>query len=97
MTQLLASNVFFSTLSAIVLIFSNGLVFVLTMFTDVILMLIRIFSIVIAILQGTAAVSTGVGNIFKLLNYNLWAGIVPIFIIVWWFNSLDQGAEKLAG
>ena len=50
--------------------------------------------IVKGILDGTYTITTGLGNIWKLINFENWADIIPLLLFVSWLLSIDSRAKK---
>jgi len=44
--------------------------------------------------QSVYGVSTGLGDLWVTLNVAVWIGIVPIFILIWWFDSLEDRTRR---
>jgi len=50
-----------------------------------------------SILDGTYAISTGLGNIWNLTGYNSWAPIIPLALFLWWIDSFPKRAAQTVG
>lgn len=77
-------------------LFANIAMFIITWFGNVVNAFISIGDQVVAILNGTSSVATGVGNIWSFIQIGLWSAFIPFIMIIYWFDSIDRRA-KLAG
>ena len=51
-----------------------------------------------SVLDGTSGWDTGIGDIWELIEYDLWAPIVPLMLLLWWLESLaKRGAQTVGG
>ena len=55
---------------------------------------VQLFTICGNIIQGTATVSTGLGNMWELIGFATWAALVPIVIFVFWYGGIDERSSK---
>jgi len=55
---------------------------------------ISIINIVVAILNGTQAGLSGLVDVWALLDIDSWIDVIPLFMIVGWFLSLDDRWRK---
>jgi hypothetical protein len=57
-----------------------------------------IFRFIVALVNNTSSstygVSTGLGNLWLVLNVAAWIGIVPILMVIWWIDSLEDRTRK---
>jgi len=84
-------------LSAIGIIFTalaTWATFILSILTNILNTIVEIASIVMGILEGTGDVTTGLGNIFDLMNLDEWSTVIPLLMIVWWFASIDERGKR---
>ena len=68
--------------------------FVIDQFTGVVDMFLQLATIVSKILDGT---QTGIGtliDIWDYIGYSSWSQVVPLFMLIAWWNSLDHRARK---
>ena len=92
---LITSGFLFSLIVTIMSVFTNTLTFLFFWSTQFLNTLIQIITIALSIIDDTYAISTGVGDLWVLINFNLWVGAVPIFAIIWWFDSLDKRGQQI--
>jgi len=51
-----------------------------------------------SVLDGTSGWGTGIGDFWEVLEYDLWAPIVPLMLFLWWMESLaKRGAQTVGG
>jgi hypothetical protein len=84
-------------ISIVYTVLTSTIVFFITWLTRVVTNFINIFTIVIKIINGTYTISTGLGNLWTMMNFQAWADAVPIFSIVVWIDSIDKRARKAGG
>jgi len=64
--------------------------FTLEWLTRVITLILNISNTVQDIIDGTGAVTTGLGNLWDVINFGDWGyDFMPIAIVISWFGSLD--------
>jgi len=78
-------------------LFAGIAFFIIDWFGRIVTLFLQIASIVKGILDGTYTVTTGLGNIWAMINLNDWVDVIPIFILVAWFCSIDSRAKTHGG
>jgi len=62
--------------------------------SKLIAMAVQITNIVVKILNGSQEGIGAIQNIWNLFNVYAWIGIIPLFIIIAWLDSLDERNKK---
>lgn len=78
-------------------LFAGFGIFIIEWFGKTVTIFISIGTTVTGIIDGTGAVTTGLGDIWAMINIGGWIGIVPIAIVIAWMSSLDDRARKMGG
>jgi len=83
-----------ATIGPIFTVFADSALFILNYFTRVVNLYIQIATIVKGILDGTYTITTGLGNVWVLINLEGWQDFIPIVLLISWFLSVDERAKK---
>lgn len=86
-----------SLIISIFTLFSSVVLFIIEWIGRVISTLIQIGDIVVGILNGTGAITTEIGNIWEWIKIDTWFSFIPIVMVIYWFNSIDQRAKQTGG
>lgn len=92
---------FFDSITNIVQLITQQFLLVLGIFDFFIDWYTRMVSLVISIgdaitglLDGTGTVTTGLGNIWDFISLSTWIDIVPVFLFIWWVESIATRGER---
>jgi hypothetical protein len=55
---------------------------------------IQLFTICGDVIDGSATVSTGLGNMWELIGFATWASFVPVVIFIIWWSGLSVRSKK---
>lgn len=51
-----------------------------------------------SVVDGTSGWDTGIGDFWGVIEYDLWAPVVPLLLFIWWMESLaKRGAQTVGG
>jgi hypothetical protein len=51
-----------------------------------------------SVVDGTSGWGTGIGDFWEIIEYDLWAPVVPLLLFIWWMESLaKRGAQTVGG
>jgi len=62
--------------------------------TRMITFLLNVATIVRGIIDGTYSITTGLGNVWEVIQINDWIDVLPTFIFISWVNSVDDRWRK---
>jgi len=75
-------------------VLSNTFSFIISYLINFINVYIQIATIVKGILDGTYTITTGLGNIWELMNVEGWDEAIPLFLFIAWMVSIDSRARR---
>lgn len=68
--------------------------FFIDWYTRMMSLVISISNIIQGLLDGTGTVTTGLGDIWAFISISTWIDIVPVFLFLWWVDSITTRGER---
>ena len=67
--------------------------FFIDWWTRMVSLLVSISNFITGLLDGTGTVTTGLGNVWTWIGLGSWIDIIPIFLFIWWVESIHNRGE----
>jgi len=68
--------------------------FFIDWYTRMVSLVISIGSAITGLLDGTGTITTGLGNIWDFISIGTWIDVIPVFLFIWWVESIATRGER---
>ena len=68
--------------------------FFIDWYTRMMSLVTSIGNAVTGLLDGTGTITTGLGNVWTWISFGAWIDIVPVFLFIWWVDSITKRGER---